>query len=483
MGASNRAAPNFIPLPGKIILLGVVVFSGLAYALLSAYWHRQGALWIAGALLSAYLVYLFVRLFAELAALRRLEQGIHNAREGLLDPTRVEPYGWTYVGRLISEYNTTISTLRLMFRTVEECQVRFLTERNRSNTILQSLPGALLSLADDLRVTIANRQAEILFQAENEELIGANLFDLLRINERDREVLRDAFLYKNTIVNQEITLDVAGKSRYFSLNLAFYNHEENDLGGVLILQDITEYRELMESVAMREKLVAMGQLAAGVAHELNTPLGNILGYAQLLERGAADTPKLSGYAHIITEEIQRCSRVVQDLLSFARKDQCSGETCDLNQLVQELIETFINCRLKRYQIEVQLDLLPEKLVVEGACGQLDIVLTNLLINAIHALDKLPNPQIVIETRFEAPYAVISVADNGPGVPADIRSRLFDPFFSTKAVGQGSGLGLSISNAIVAKRGGFIAYDSEYAAGARFIIKLPAVDLMRSKHET
>jgi two-component system, NtrC family, sensor kinase len=457
--------------------------TSLAYALLSAYWQERGAVWITGFVIAAYLVYLFIRMIAELAALRRLEKGIHNAREGLLDPTPIDPFGWTYVGRLINEYNTTISTLRLMFRTVEDCQIRFLNERNRSNTILQSLPGALLSLADDLRVTIANRQAEAIFGLENDQLIGSNLFDLLRLNERDRAVLRDAFLYKYAIRNQEITFDVAEKSRYFSLNLAFYSDEENDLGGVLILQDITDYRELMESVAMREKLVAMGQLAAGVAHELNTPLGNILGYAQLLERGAVDSPKLAGYAHIITEEIQRCSRVVQDLLGFARKDQCSGETCDLNQLAQELIETFINCRLKRYKIEVQMDLAPDKLFVEGGCGQLDIVLTNLLINAIHALDKRPDPRIVIHTRFEAPYALISVTDNGPGVPADIRNRLFDPFFSTKEVGQGSGLGLSISNAIVAKRGGFIAYDSEYGAGARFIIKLPAVDLNRQHNET
>lgn len=477
---TKRATPYFIPLPGRILLLAALLLSGLSYALISAYWHESGAFWFAGALLAACLIYLFVRLFAEVAALRRLEQAIHNAREGLLDPAREDPYGWTYVGRLISEYNTTISTLQLMFRTVEECQVRFINERNRSNTILQSLPGALLSLGDDLRITIANRQAENLFQVESGALIGANLFDLLRLNERDREVLRDAFLYKNAIVNQEITLAVPGKPRYFSLNLAFYSDEENDLGGVLILQDITGYRELMDTVAMREKLVAMGQLAAGVAHELNTPLGNVLGYAQLLERGAADSPKLLGYAHIITEEIQRCSRVVQDLLSFARKDQCSGETCDLNQLAQELTETFINCRLKRYQIDIKLDLAPDRLVAEGACGQLDIVLTNLLINAIHALDGVESPSIIIQTRFEAPYVLASVADNGPGVPAEIRNRLFDPFFSTKTVGQGSGLGLSISNAIVAKRGGFIVYDSEYTAGARFVVKLPAVDLRRSR---
>jgi PAS domain S-box-containing protein len=475
----KRAAPNFFSFPGGLGPVVVALLCALAYAYFAAFWQQHPLSWPAGAVLVGVLGYLIARLLAEQAALRRLEKGIHNAREGLLEATPVDPYGWTSAGRLIPEYNTTIATLRLTFQTVEECQGRFLDERNRINTILHSLPGALLSLADDLRVTIANRQADALFGVEHGQLIGANLFELLDLNERDRELLRDAFLYKYAIRNQEISLTLGGKTRYLALNIAFYSDAENDMGGVLILQDITDYRKLMESVAMREKLVAMGQLAAGVAHELNTPLGNVLGYAQLLERGAADSPKLAGYARIITEEIQRCSRVVQDLLGYARKDQCSGETCDLNQLARELIETFINCRLKRYRIDIRMDLSPGALVVEGGCGQLDIVLTNLLINAIHALDKVPDPIIVIHTRFEEAYAVISVADNGPGVPPDIRNRLFDPFFTTKAVGQGSGLGLSISNAIVTKRGGFITYDSEYSAGARFIVQLPAVDLNRA----
>ena len=106
-----------------------------------------------------------------------------------------------------------------------------------------------------------------------------------------------------------------------------------------------------------------------------------------------------------------------------------------------------------------MDLCPETLVVEGGCGQLDIVLSNLLVNAIDALDKTPSPRIVVRTWAEDAYAVIAISDNGPGVPQDIRKRLFDPFFSTKEVGQGSGLGLSISQAIVTKRGGFIAYDA------------------------
>ncbi len=462
--------------PGYHLPVAIALLVGLVYALFGPLWNEPHLLWLSGILL----IYLSVRLLGERAALRRLERGILRAREGLLEPTPVEPYAWTSIGHLIPEYNTTINTLRMMFQTVEECQGRFLNERNRSNTILQSLPGALLSLADDLRVTIANRQADMLFGVLPGALIGTNLFELLDINEHDRELLRDAFLYKHAIRNQEIALTVGGGKRFFSLNLAFYSDEENDMGGVLILQDITEYRQLMESVATREKLVAMGQLAAGVAHELNTPLGNILGYAQLLDRGAVEHPKLAGYARIIADETQRCSHVVQELLNYARKDKCSGETCDLNQMAQELIETFINCRLKRYRIEIVLDLYPGPLVAEGGCGQLDIVLSNLLSNAIGALDKTSSPRIVVRTWVEDTYAALSVSDNGPGVPQDIRTRLFDPFFSTKEVGQGSGLGLSISQAIVTKRGGFITYDAAQGEGACFVVKLPIVDLERAQ---
>ncbi|MDP2112298.1 MAG: ATP-binding protein [Thiobacillus sp.] len=478
-GTANRR-PFISIFPGHLLPAAIALLAGLLYAFLGPFWNESHLLWLSGFLLAALFAYLIVRLLGERAALRRLELGILHAREGLLEPASAEPYAWTSIGRLIPEYNTTIATLRMMFQTVEECQGRFLNERNRSNTILQSLPGALLSLADDLRVTIANRQADALFGVRPGALIGANLFELLDVNEHDRELLRDAFLYKHMIRNQEIALNVGGGKRFFSLNLAFYSDEENDMGGVLILQDITEYRQLMESVATREKLVAMGQLAAGVAHELNTPLGNILGYAQLLDRGAAGHPKLAGYARIIADETQRCSRVVQELLDYARKDKCSGETCDLNQLAQELTETFINCRLKRYRIEIVLDLCPETLVVEGGCGQIDIVLSNLLVNAIDALDKTSSPRIVVRTWAEDAYAAIAISDNGPGVPQDIRKRLFDPFFSTKDVGHGSGLGLSISQAIVTKRGGFIAYDAANGEGACFIVKLPAVDLERAK---
>ncbi len=459
-------------LPRLPIAMGVG--AALLYAALGHRWHDAPVPLLLGTAMAAALSWLLTRLAAEMVALRRLEQGIQHAGEGLLEPVSGEGLGWTTVGRLIPEHNTTVSTLSRMFRTVDECQTRFLDERNRIRTILESSPGALLGLTDELTVAIANRRAEALLGAEPGQLIGRVLFDLLRFDDRGRNLMRDAFLYKREVHDQELQITVAGAKRWFGVNLAFYTDDQDDLGGVMILQDVTEKRQLMHTVAMREKLVAMGELAAGVAHELNTPLGNILGYAQLLKGGVAGDATLAGYADIIATQSQRASRVVQDLLAYARKDTCSAETCDVNTVVRELVDAFIHCRLQRYGIDMRLELDAEPVMAEGSCGEIDIVVTNVLANAIHAVTGTPDPRIVVTTWRDGANVAIAVADNGPGVAEPERGRLFDPFYTTKSVGQGTGLGLFISQAMVTRRGGLIELDAVHAPGARFVIHLPAV---------
>lgn len=474
----DAVAPRVPPAshPLAPLLLGLAIAA--LYAWFGAAWHEGRGAWVAGSLLAGLAAAGAARLAAEIAALRQLEHGIHNAREGLLQPTADRGLGWTVAGRLIPEHNKTVEALALMFRTVEDCQVRFLDERNRVTTILQSLPGALLGITDELEVSIANRQAEALFDAGPGALAGRNLFDLLVPDDHGRTLLRDAFLYKQAIRQQELVLQLGGRARHFSISLAFYSDEQDDIGGVMILQDVTEQRLLMETVAMREKLVAMGQLAAGVAHELNTPLGNILGYAQLMRSASTPPETRNAYADIVVAEARRCSRVVQDLLAYARKDSCSGETCDVNQTVRELLDAFVHCRLQRYGIEVDVQFDPDLQLVEGGCGEVDIALTNVMSNAIHALANTPQPRITIRTWAEPAHVAIAVADNGPGVPPEARSRLFDPFFTTKDIGQGSGLGLFISQAVVTRRGGRIDFDSSHAGGACFVIRLPRVDVAR-----
>lgn len=403
-----------------------------------------------------------------------LNKGLIDAQDGNLKPVEVPRVKDPLLLRLYREYNKTITTLSGMFALVEECQNRVLSERNRMNVVVQVLPAALLGVDDNLSINTVNKQTELLFGMKERYLVGSSLFDVISMSDETREILRDAFLYKQDIRNQVISIQLNDAERWLSMNLSFVTQDEGEMAAVITLLDITEYKHLQETVYTREKLVAMGQLAAGVAHELNTPLGSILGYSQLLMDSCEDPQRSRHFARVISDQTKRCSRIIHNLLNYARKEKCQGEICDVNTLVDEVVDTLISCRLKRYQIRLERELVGNA-IVDGGCGELDIVLTNLLINSVQALKDVQDPVIRVRTGItDGGFVYIIVEDNGPGIPGELRSRIFEPFFSTKDVGEGSGLGLSISHAMVSRRGGTLRYDSDYKEGARFIIRLPAV---------
>jgi len=384
-----------------------------------------------------------------------------------------------FIRGLLNDYNITNTRLAATFKTVEECQGRVLKERDKIDAILQSLTSALLTVSNELNINTANQLANEIFAKAGETLIGINLFDLIHFTEMDRDILRDSFLYKKPIRNLEISLVIKSSPCWFSLNLAFLSRSEDEMEAIITLLDISENRELQETLASREKLVAMGQLASGIAHELNTPLGSILGYTQLLKKDLQEQGQHHEYVTIVEDETRRCSKIINDLLSFASQEQCDGESCEINPLLESISDTFLKCRMQRYGIDIKMHLQPDLPTVEGNCGQLEIVVSNLIINAIQCLDGVDSPFVTLRSWLEDNhYVYICVEDNGPGIPTEIRRNIFDPFFTTKDVGAGSGLGLSISQALLSKRGAFIKYDAEYVDGARFIIGLPFIDSRR-----
>lgn len=414
-------------------------------------------------------------LVAHRRILGQLHEAVLDAQEGSLSTLDEPRYGDTLSRRLADDYNTMITNLGAMFSTVEECQNRAVHERNKMNALLGSMPGALLAVDDDLTVININPQAVELFQCQREALLGRMLFDVLNLESHDRDALRDAFLYKQPVRNHVIHTEVADTERYISVNIAFYAKHEADLDAVITLQDITDYQRLLDSIYTREKLVAMGQMAAGIAHELNTPLGNILGYSQLLANPNADEAKRGRYAGFIVDEARRCSRIVSDLLSYARRDSCSEEACEVNGLIRDLIDTFLTCRLKRQHTDIRLELAEDLPAVEVPCGELDIALSNLLLNALQVLEHRQDGLIQISSRAVGSRGVeIWVADNGPGIAAENRRRIFEPFFTTKEAGEGTGLGLSISQAMLSRRGASLRLDPHYKEGTRFVVNLQGV---------
>ncbi|MBE9559311.1 MAG: PAS domain-containing protein [Proteobacteria bacterium] len=433
------------------------------------------------------LLYLIFAVLAPLVAialfyqwsLARLRKRIIDAREGLLLSVDIPVISPPFIRALLNDYNITNARLGSTFKTVEDCQSRVLKERDKIDAILQSLSSALLTVSNDLNINMANQLANEIFAKIGDTLIGINLFELIPFTEADRDILRDSFLYKKSIRNLEISLDIKSRTRWFSLNLAFLSRSEDEMEAIITLLDISKNRELQETLTSREKLVAMGQLAAGIAHELNTPLGSILGYTQLLKKDLLEQGKSHEYITIVEDETRHCSKIINDLLSFASQEKCDGETCDINQLLLNISDTFLKCRMQRYGIDINMELQPDLPPVEGNCGQLEIVLSNLIINSIQCLDGVDSPLVTLRSWLEDNhYVYISVEDNGPGIPTEILRNIFDPFYTTKDVGAGSGLGLSISHALLSKRGAFIKYDAEYVDGARFIIGLPFIDLNR-----
>lgn len=426
-------------------------------------------------LLEALLLLAMAMLYLHRRTMALLHEAVLDAHEGALTHLIEINYGDSLSQRLVHDYNTMMKNLSTMFSMVEECQNRVVTERNKMDALLGSMPGALLAVDDDLIVVNTNPQAVELFKRESDLLLGKMLFDVFNLEPHDSDTLRDAFLYKQPVENYVIHTMVAESERYISINIAFYSKDEAEVDAVITLQDITDYQQLLDSVYNREKLVAMGQLAAGIAHELNTPLGNILGYSQLFNSDDVDAEKKLRYSHFIADEARRCSRIINDLLSYARRDSCTDEECDVNVLIRDLVDTFLSCMLKRQSTKIHLNLDDNLPAVEMPCGELDIALSNLLLNALHELEEREDGEISISTRSVGARGVeLLVEDNGPGIPAEDRRRIFEPFFTSKEAGEGTGLGLSISQAMLRRRGASLDLDSTYKEGARFIMKLRGV---------
>lgn len=227
-----------------------------------------------------------------------------------------------------------------------------------------------------------------------------------------------------------------------------------------------------EALMQTEKLAAMGQLLAGVAHELNNPLCVVLGQAALLRSQLKGGP-LDERAVKITTAADRCARIIRNFLALARQRPAQRERADINVIVREAVELLV-FPLRVDSIEVALDLGAGIPPFSADANQLHQVLVNLVTNAHHALRQQPPPRrITITTRADAQRGVVlTVADNGPGIPPESRTRIFEPFFTTKEVGKGTGLGLSLCQGIVEAHGGVLTLNDAAAGGAEFRVELP-----------
>jgi len=325
-----------------------------------------------------------------------------------------------------------------------------------NENILQSVPSGVISLDEALRVTKVNLSAEKILEIKRESTLGKYHADVL--NKPITDLLND----KKIIERGEITyLTPSGRRIWLGLTLSpLKDREDNIIGQILIFTDLTQLKALEAQMELRSRLSSLGEISAGIAHELRNPMAVIAGYTQLLSKKS--DPSLKPTVDAITTEINVMNRIISDFLSFAKPAELAISDVDLKKIIENCIVTLVR---ERNNIKVHLDIedLP---VIKGDDILLRQAFTNLIQNAVEAMPAGGDLTIKYATSN---LLDVMVSDTGPGIPEDMADKIFLPFFTTK--NRGTGLGLSLVQKIIVSHGGSISIDSS-ERGATFRIRLP-----------
>jgi two-component system NtrC family sensor kinase len=249
-----------------------------------------------------------------------------------------------------------------------------------------------------------------------------------------------------------------------------------------VAKDISNEKLLQQQLIQSEKLSAIGELISGVAHELNNPLTGVMGYSQLLQMRRDLDDRTKENLLKISDLALRCRKIVQNLLSFARKQKPERTLTDINDILEMTIE-LRSYELQVNNIEIRRELDPSLPKTIADAQQLQQVFLNVVTNAEQAmLEAHGKGRLIVRTRTDAQneFIVVEIIDDGPGIPENYLTRIFDPFFTTKEVGKGTGLGLSISYGMIKEHGGNIYARSRPGEGATFIIELPVITLLQDE---
>ena len=384
-----------------------------------------------------------------------------------------------YVGIAIE--NATL--YRSLQRKVEEYE----RLKEFSENIVESINVGILAADLEDRVESWNTQIEQLSGVPRDHALGRTLRELFPadLNDQFDKVRGETgihHIYKFVLrpaapnghaANGNGNGVLPGRFREATLNVAIaplVSKDQEQIGRLIIFDDVTDRAELEQRLVQADKLSSIGLLAAGVAHEVNTPLAVISTYAQMLAKQVAEDSQKSLILDKIAKQTFRASEIVNSLLNFSRTSTTSFGDLALNKVIQETV-SLLDHQLQKAGIHTRLDLEPDLPAVHGNGGKLQQVFLNLFLNA---RDAMPGGgTLEIRSWRDGRNVRVEVCDSGTGIAPEHLQRIYDPFFTTKAARKGTGLGLSVTYGIIQEHGGSIEVSNRPGGGARFRIDLPA----------
>lgn len=358
--------------------------------------------------------------------------------------------------------------------------------KNYLNDILESLTNGVIVVSRSGKITTFNHTAGKLTGVKPKDCLGKTLKEVFPFDLFDHLVSRLEKNYRETISRDE-EIPILGNKKInarVSASPVWDNHG-GQIGTVLIIQDRTDLLNLEELAHRNQRLREMGEMAAGIAHEIRNPLGSIELFASLLKQDLEEDPEKVKLVQHIQAGVQNMDRIISTLLLFAKSSQPSRQQCDINLLLSELLDGLDGIRVPQ-NIKVILDFGKEEMLANGDRELLRQVFPNLIRNAIQAMPeggelRLQTQKALIpvagsegeKNAGARKYIAVTVTDTGGGICAEDLSKIFNPFFTTKD--KGTGLGLAISHNIIKAHQGTIEAVSEEGKSTSFEVKIPCWD--------
>jgi signal transduction histidine kinase len=352
-------------------------------------------------------------------------------------------------------------------RNVEEV---FSALKENLDQIMTNLQDGILLYTHDARAVLVSDSVERFLGVGRAEILGAKLHDVFSRNTRLGRLVRESFDARMALVQEEITTETG---RHVEISLDFIHDDravypQETLGALLTLHDVESVREIENDLELSRRLAAIGRLTAGVGHEVKNPINAIVVHLELMRTKLGDADhRAMRHLEIIESEIQRLDRVVQTLVDFSRPVELQLKEQDMRRIVSGVL-MLASAELETRDIQVQSDLPDRPVLAKVDADLLKQALLNVVLNGAQAMSE--GGKLRVSLAEDGRVALLSIHDQGAGIPPDVRDKIFDLYFTTKK--DGSGIGLAMTYRIVELHNGSIEVESDATHGTTFILRFP-----------
>ncbi len=352
-----------------------------------------------------------------------------------------------------------------------ETRKELVFERNKLKSIIECMHEGVVFVDSTNKSTLFNKAALQIQEEQSDHNMTPNLH--FGSTETLAQISREFTEGNEAIERKDQQI---GEKHYENTYAAVRDVEDNYLGTVLVSRDVTDRKRMEQQLIFSEKMAAIGELAAGVAHEINNPLDGLLNCILRIQRNPKNIEQTKEYLDLMEEAIRRIEATIGKLLDFSRPHELTLTSINLNDIVNETIG-LIEYGASEKGIQIEKDFQNNISLIHGDKHLLEQVILNLSLNAITAMPKggklqFGTGELILDPFLAQPSVYVKVIDNGIGISNTSQDRIFDPFYTTQITEKGTGLGLSVSDRIIRQHQGVIEVESEEGLGSTFTVKLP-----------